>query len=358
MQRRTLIALSVSWSFIALAVFAPLVHAEPYGHHEATTAQFSTGESIYNQIDRMLNNLTKRFDINPLAPVNPLAPTKEATPNVKIADVKTISSTQSASKPQVIVTLQNGNLAVSGVRIGIFYRSAAGINVLSESSVASLNADETRSIRFLPNGLADGSYTIGTAVYKDGTDPSNKATPPYDIKENAATLVIANPTPSVAPTAKASDPGSKASGLGTIQSQLNTWILFIIAITALVTIALFFVFSQNRSGEDRFEEDHFNDDGHSPGDSRTSSLAAAHQSSSLAAERARREAFDETARPHRRPIAIDAAESASDEYAGTKAYDTTHSTDNEPDFDVDGFVVGDVSSKKALRNKIRGKKGA
>jgi hypothetical protein len=26
-------------------------------------------------------------------------------------------------------------------------------------------------------------------------------------------------------------------------------------------------------------------------------------------------------------------------------------------FDADGFVVGDVTSKKALRNKIRGKKG-
>jgi hypothetical protein len=34
------------------------------------------------------------------------------------------------------------------------------------------------------------------------------------------------------------------------------------------------------------------------------------------------------------------------------------STGDEPNFDVDGFVVGDVSSKKALRNKIRGKRGA
>jgi hypothetical protein len=29
-----------------------------------------------------------------------------------------------------------------------------------------------------------------------------------------------------------------------------------------------------------------------------------------------------------------------------------------PQFDADGFVVGDVTSKKALRNKIRGKRGA
>lgn len=341
MHRRTLIALSVGWTFIALAAFAPLVHAESPSHPEATTAQFSTGESIYSQIDRMLSNLTKRFDISPLAPFNPLAPMKKATPDVKIANVKTISSTQSGSKPQVIVTLRNGHLAVSG-RVGVFYRSAAGVNVLSESSLASLNADETRSIRFLPNGLADGSYTIGTVVYKDGTDPSNKATPPYDIKENAATLVIANPTPSVAPIAKPSDPGSKTSGFGGISGQFNTWILFIIAITALITIALFFVFSQNRSGEDRFEEDHFNHDSPALGNSRASSLAAGSQLSSLEAERARREMLDETARPHRSQISIDSGEPAAD---------------NKPDFDVDGFVVGDVSSKKALRNKIRGKKG-
>jgi|GEM_PF-238610 len=358
MQRRTLIALSVGWTFVALVAFAPLVHAESLGHPEATTAQLSTGESIYSQIDRMLSNLTKRFDVSPLAPFNQLAPTKEVTPDVKIANVKTISSAQSGSKPQVIVTLRNGHLAMSGVRVGVFYRSPAGVNVLSESSLTSLNADEMRSIRFLPNGLADGSYTIGTVVYKDGTDPSNKATPPYDIKENAATFVIANPTPSVAPITKAPDPGSKTSGFGSISSRFDTWILFIIAITTLITIALFFVFSQNRSGEDRFEEDHFNHDGSSLGNSRTSSLVAGSQASSRETERVRHEMLDETARPHLSQIAIGSGESASDKYVGTKAHDFERSTDNEPNFDVDGFVVGDVSSKKALRNKIKGKKGA
>ncbi|MGZ5563381.1 MAG: hypothetical protein ACXWEM_06065 [Halobacteriota archaeon] len=41
-----------------------------------------------------------------------------------------------------------------------------------------------------------------------------------------------------------------------------------------------------------------------------------------------------------------------------KAKDSSSSTDHKLQFDSYGFVVGDVTSKKALRSKIRGKKGS
>jgi hypothetical protein len=41
-----------------------------------------------------------------------------------------------------------------------------------------------------------------------------------------------------------------------------------------------------------------------------------------------------------------------------KAKNPLRSTEDKPQFDADGFVVGDVTSKKALMNKIRGKKGS
>lgn len=354
MQRRSILVFTVIAAFIALLVSVPSAHAEIHGSQYATAAQLITRGSIYDQIDSMLNNLTKQFDINPLAPANPQVSPKAVTPSVKIADVKASSSGQSNAKQQVTVTLQNGDAAANGVRVSVYYSTTASSAASSDSTVVSLNAGETRAVQFSPSGLAPGSYAVSVVAFKDGTDPSNKATPPYDMRENAATLSV-TPTPTAAPTEKATEAQDTSNAFGDVLSQVNTWIVFIIAISALITIALFFVFSQNKSGGDRFEEDYFRDE-YPPGDADKGKMASTLPLPPPSTERAPEELPNTVARPRRRQIAIDAAEP--EEYAQTRPYDAAHPPSADRGFNSDGFVVGDVSSKKALRNKIRGKKGA
>jgi len=353
MRRFALLALSLSWAFIVLVAFAPLAEATVLVPHQSTVAQLDTGGNIFNQIDSLYNNFTKRLD-----DINPLAPQQAAAPSVKIAAVKTATTGQSAVTPQVIVTLQNGKVALDGVRVDVIYKNTAGANVTSESTVAALKVDETRSVTFTPTGLPAGSYAIGVVVYKNGTDPSNQATPPYDTQQNAATLVIASPTTASAAAGKAGDPGSQTNNAGDILTHLNSWVYFVIAITALITIALFFVFSQNRSGEDRYEEDHFRRDGYPAGGSGVFDPPAMSYESPPAA-RSHDSASDAVSerRPARR-IKVDASERAPEDPERTRAKNSPRSTEDVPQFDADGFVVGDVTSKKALRNKIRGKRGA
>jgi len=353
MRRFALLALSLSWAFIVLVAFAPLAEATVLVPHQSTVAQLDTGGNIFNQIDSLYNNFTKRLD-----DINPLAPQQAAAPSVKIAAVKTATTGQSAVTPQVIVTLQNGKVALDGVRVDVIYKNTAGANVTSDSTVVALKVDETRSVTFTPTGLPAGSYAIGVVVYKNGTDPSNQATPPYDTQQNTATLTIASPTSTSAAAGKAGDPGGQTNNAGDILTQLNTWVYFVIAITTLITIALFFVFSQNRSGEDRYEEDHFRRDGYPAGGSGVFDPPAMSYESPPAA-RSHDSASDAVSerRPARR-IKVDASERAPEDPERTRAKNSPRSTEDVPQFDADGFVVGDVTSKKALRNKIRGKRGA
>lgn len=351
MRRFAVLALSLSWAFIALVAFAPLAQATVVIPHQATVAQLDTGGNIFNQIDSLYNNFTKRLE-----DINPLAPQQAATPSVKIAAVKTATTGQSAATPQVIVTLQNGKVALDGVRVDVIYKDTAGANVTSDSAVAALKVDETRSITFTPMSLPVGSYTIGVVVYKNGTDPSDQATPPYDTRQNAATLAIASPTPATAAAGKAGDPGT--NNAGDVLTHLNSWVYFVIAITALISIALFFVFSQNRSGEDRYEEDHFRRDGYPAGGSGVFD-APALRYEPPSGDRSHDSASDAVSgrRPSRK-IEVDASERAPVDPGRTRAKASPHSAEDVPQFDADGFVVGDVTSKKALRNKIRGKRGA
>jgi hypothetical protein len=54
---------------------------------------------------------------------------------------------------------------------------------------------------------------------------------------------------------------------------------------------------------------------------------------------------------------VTAPEVTSEKSGVIMARDSSRSTDDKLQFDSDAFVVGDVTSKKALRSKIRGKKG-
>lgn len=64
-------------------------------------------------------------------------------------------------------------------------------------------------------------------------------------------------------------------------------------------------------------------------------------------------------RPRRsRRIEVTEPEGTAEISEVNKAKDPSSSADNKLQFDHDGFVVGDVTSKKALRSKIRGKKGS
>jgi len=64
-------------------------------------------------------------------------------------------------------------------------------------------------------------------------------------------------------------------------------------------------------------------------------------------------------RPQRsRRIDVTAPEESSKKSEVIKARDHFSSADDELQFDSDGFVAGDVTSKKALMSKIRDKKGS
>ncbi|HYA32639.1 MAG TPA: hypothetical protein VEG65_01385 [Candidatus Bathyarchaeia archaeon] len=352
MRRLALSALSLGSVFIVLVAFAPLTASAAFAPHQPTIAQLNEGGNIFDQINSLYNNLTKRFN------VNPPSPQQTVTPSVKITGVQTAPTGQSVMTPHVIVTLQNGQVALDGVRIDIVYKNAGGTDVGSDSSVVALKADETRSVTFSPTGLSAGSYTIGVVAYKNGTDPSNQATPPYDTQQNAATLTIASPTAS--PTAAGGSAGKAGDAAGQNSAadaltHLNSWLYFVIAITGLITIALFFVFSQNRSGDDRYAEEHFKGDFPAGGSGEFGHLVPGNASLPLDRSRDDMAGAASSRLPSRR-IEVTAAEVAPSDQMGTPQ--NSASIEDAPQFETDGFVVGDVTSKKALRNKIRGKRGA
>src|SRR5660397_186289 len=172
MRRFALLVISLVLTFTLLAISAPPSEAVPFPSHQSTATKLEIGGSL-DQIDSLLNNFTT--DLNSLIP-------QQTTPlSVNITSVKTVNTGTSSTTPQVIVTVKNGKVALDGVRIDVLYKNSAGANVLSNSTVLALKADETRSITFKPQSLPAGSYGIGVTVYKNGTDPSNKATPPYDL---------------------------------------------------------------------------------------------------------------------------------------------------------------------------------
>jgi hypothetical protein len=349
MRRLALLVLSLVLTFTALIILAPLSEAIDISPHQSTAAQLDNN-GVFNQIDSLLSNFTKRFDLNSLIPQ------QTTTPSVNITSVKTVNTGQSTATPQVIVTVQNGKVALDGVRIDVVYKNSAGANVLSNSTVLALKAEETRSITFTPQGLSAGSYAIGVVVYKNGTDPSNQATPPYDVQQNAATLTITSLTPTKAATGKAADSEIGISNVGDVISHLSPWAYFIIAMTGLITVALFFVFSQNRSGEDRYDDDHFKGDDYGAGDSSISNPPALSSASPTVEHRSD---LGVISKPQRsRKIEVTAPEEASEGAGVTTTRNPPRSTEQMLQFDADGFVVGDVTSKKALRTKMRGKKGA
>ncbi len=349
MRRFALLVLSLVLAFTALAIFAPLSEAIAFPSNQSTVAK-PVYAGIFDQIDSLLNNFTKRFDLDSIIPQ------QTTTPSVNITSVKTVNTGQSSATSQVIVTVQNGKVALDGVRINVAYQNSAGANVLSNNTVVSLKAEETRSITFTPQGLSAGSYVVGVTVYKDGTNPSNQATPPYDVKQNAATLTIASQTSTEAGAGNAEDTGIQVSKAGDILSHISPWMYFIIAMTGLITVALFFVFSQNRSGEDRYEADHFLGDDYAAGERYVSNSPPVSSTSKTVEHRSD---LSDTSRSQRsRKIEVTAPEGASAEAGVTTAKNPPRSTEQMQQFDTDGFVVGDVASKKALRNKMRGKKGA
>jgi len=347
MRRFALLVLSLVLTFTGLVISAPLSEAIVFPSNHSTFAQLDSA-SIFDQIDSLLTNFTKHFDINSIIPQ------QTTTPSVNITSVKTVNTGQSSATPQVIVTVQNGKVALDGVRINVAYKNSAGANVLSNNTVLPLKAEETRSITFTPQGLSAGNYMVGVTAYKNGTDPSNQATPPYDVKQNAATLTIASPTSTQ--TGAAEDKGVQVSNVGDILGHISPWMYFIIAMTVLITVALFFVFSQNRSGEDRYEADHFQGDDYGAGERYISNSPPISSASQTVEHRSE---LGDTSRSQRsRNIEVTAPEGASAEAGVTAAKNPPRSTEQMQQFDTDGFVVGDVASKKALRDKMRGKKGA
>lgn len=331
--------------FAALILCAPMSQAFPA--HVSSAAQLDTGGNFFDQIDSLFNNF---FHINSLLPQTP-------PPSVNIKDVKTANTGQSGATPQVIVTVKNGKAALEGVRVDVGYKNAAGAAVLSDSALLALKSDETRSITFAPKGLSNGRYAIGVVVYKNGTNPSSQATPPYDARQNAATLVIASPTPSAAGAGKAADSGGIASNVGNILNSISLWMYFIIAMTGLITVALFFVFSQNRSGEDRFQDEHFKADGYVLRENGAIKALQSKNTSATASDRLEESARGAVTRRPRR-AELSSSERTDWESEGSSAERPPRSTEHTPQFDADGFIVGDVTSRKALRNKVRGKKGS
>jgi hypothetical protein len=331
--------------FAAMVLCAPLSQAFP--SQTSSAAQLNIGGSFFDQIDSLLNNI---FDINSLLPQTP-------APSVNITDVKTANAGQSGATPQVIVTVKNGRAALEGVRVDVGYKNTAGATVLSDRALVALKSDETRSITFAPKGLSNGKYAIGVVVYKNGTDPYSQATPPYDTRLNAATLVIASSASSGGGAGRAPDPGGIASTIANVLDNISPWMYFIIAMTGLVTVALFFVFSQNRSGDDRLQDEHFKTDGYILRENDASKPPRSENASAMSSEDLEDTAPNATVRRPSR-AEISPSKWAHWESEASVAEHASRATEQTLQFDADGFVVGDVTSRKALRNKMRGKKGS
>jgi hypothetical protein len=107
----------------------------------------------------------------------------------------------------------------------------------------------------------------------------------------------------------------------------------------------------------RFGDDHSNGDGYGPGNSSLSTrpplsgeIPTVHHTNDDGS------GFNSKPQQSRR-IGVTAPEGTAQVSGVNKAKDPSSSADHKLQFDSCGFVVGDVTSKKALRSKMRGKKG-
>jgi hypothetical protein len=108
----------------------------------------------------------------------------------------------------------------------------------------------------------------------------------------------------------------------------------------------------------RFGDDHSNGDGYGPGDSSLSNRTPLSSESPMDVHRADDNMSSVVSRPRRsRTIEVTSPEGTAEESGVTKVKDPSSPSDHKMQFDYVGFVVGDVTSKKALRSKIRDKKG-
>src|SRR5674536_37689 len=92
MRRLALRSLSLVLTFTALVMLAPLSEVAALSPHQSTAAQLDNN-GVFNQIDSLLNNFTKRFDLNSLIPQ------QTTTPSVNITSVKTVNTGQSTTTP-------------------------------------------------------------------------------------------------------------------------------------------------------------------------------------------------------------------------------------------------------------------
>ena len=121
----------------------------------------------------------------------------------------------------------------------------------------------------------------------------------------------------------------------------------------LLTVVGFLLVQVLRFGDDRSEGDDYG-----PGDSSISDWTPLSSESPTAVHRLDDDVSSAISRPRRpRRIEVTAPERTSEKSAVIKTRDPFSSTDDKLQFDSDGFVVGDVTSKKALMSKIRDKKG-
>ncbi len=108
----------------------------------------------------------------------------------------------------------------------------------------------------------------------------------------------------------------------------------------------------------RFDDDRSKGDGYGTRDTSLNNWTPPSSESPTAVHRLEDDVSSAISRPQRsRRIEVTAREGTSEKSGVMNARDPFSATDYKLQFDSDGFVVGDVTSKKALRDKMRGKKG-
>ncbi len=108
----------------------------------------------------------------------------------------------------------------------------------------------------------------------------------------------------------------------------------------------------------RFGDDRSNGDGYRLGDSSLSNRTPLSSESPMDVHRADDNMSSVVSRPRRsRKLEVTSPDGTAEESGVTKVKDPSSPSDHKMQFDYVGFVVGDVTSKKALRSKIRDKKG-
>jgi hypothetical protein len=109
----------------------------------------------------------------------------------------------------------------------------------------------------------------------------------------------------------------------------------------------------------RFGDARFNGDGYVPGDNSLSNGTPLSRVPPTDVHRLDDNMSSTISRPRlSRTIEVTAPEGTSERSGVNKGRDPSSSSDHKLQFGYDGFVVGDVTSKKAFRSKIRGKKGS